>query len=124
MKIINGGKIKTLVILAQFSDMQFISENPADAVTRMLTMPGFSDNGATGSVRDYFNDSSFGAFELDPVILGPVTLPEKMAYYGGPDEGKPDIRPAEMIRDACVLVDDKVDFSEFDLDGDGYIDNV
>lgn len=118
------GKIKTLVILAQFSDMQFISENPADAVTRMLTMPGFSDNGATGSVRDYFNDSSFGAFELDPVILGPVTLPEKMAYYGGPDEGKPDIRPAEMIRDACVLVDDKVDFSEFDLDGDGYIDNV
>lgn len=118
------GKIKTLVILAQFADIKFHSADPADAIGRMLTMPGFNDNGATGSVCDYFRDSSFGMFELDPVVMGPVTLPGNMAYYGAPSDSSPDVRPEEMIRDACVLVDDQIDFSEFDLDGDGFIDNV
>ncbi len=118
------GKIKTLIILAEFSDMGFVSENPADLIGRMVGQRGFCDNGATGSVRDYFADCSFGQFELDPVVLGPVTLPGTMSYYGAPVDGRPDIRPEEMIRDACVLVDDMVDFAEFDLDGDGYIDNV
>ncbi|MDE5659369.1 MAG: M6 family metalloprotease domain-containing protein [Muribaculaceae bacterium] len=118
------GKIKTLVILAQFADIKFHSADPADAIGRMLTMPGYNDNGATGSVCDYFRDSSFGIFELEPVVMGPVTLPENMAYYGAPSNSSPDVRPEEMIRDACALVDDRIDFSEFDLDGDGFIDNV
>lgn len=63
------GKIKTLIILAEFSDMGFVSENPADLIGRMVGQRGFCDNGATGSVRDYFADCSFGQFELDPVVL-------------------------------------------------------
>lgn len=118
------GKIKTLIILAQFADIKFYSDDPADAIGRMLSMPGFSDNGATGSVCDYFKDSSFGLFELEPVVIGPVDLPENMAYYGAPSGNSPDVRPKEMIRDACVLVNDQIDFSEFDLDNDGFIDNV
>lgn len=118
------GKIKALIILAEFADSRFMSENAADLIGRMLSEEGFGDNGATGSVRDYFAASSFGAFDLEPVVLGPVTLPNGMAYYGAPSGTNADVRPEEMIRDACSLVDDDVDFSEFDLDSDGYIDNV
>ncbi|WP_295728941.1 M6 family metalloprotease domain-containing protein [uncultured Muribaculum sp.] len=118
------GKVKTLVILAAFADKPFVSENPAELMGRMISQHGFSDNGATGSVCDYFSDSSFGAFELDPTVVGPVVLPNGMAYYGAAVEGRPDVRPEEMIRDACALVDDEIDFKEFDLDEDGYIDNV
>ena len=35
-----------------------------------------------------------------------------------------DQRPEEMIIEACQMLDDTVDFSEYDRDGDGYIDNV
>lgn len=118
------GKIKTLVILAEFADIKFTSENPTALISAMLSEKGFSQNGATGSVYDYFYDSSFGVFELDPVVKGPVTLPQKMAYYGAPDGTKPDAHPEQMIRDACALVDDDTDFTEFDLDNDGFIDNV
>lgn len=118
------GKIKTLVILAEFADIKFTSENPVGQISAMLSEKGFSQNGATGSVCDYFHDSSFGIFELDPVVKGPVTLPQNMAYYGAPDGTKPDAHPEQMIRDACALVDDDTDFSEFDLDNDGFIDNV
>ena len=118
------GKIRTLVILAEFADTKFMSDNAVGLIERMLSMSGFIENGATGSVCDYFRDSSFGLFELDPVIKGPVVLPNNMSYYGAPDGSRPDARPAEMIRDACMLVDDDTDFSEFDLDNDGFIDNV
>lgn len=71
-----------------------------------------------------WNNSS-GQYQPEMVVYGPVTLPQNMAYYGAPSAaGANDSHPAEMIRDACQLLDDEIDFREYDLDGDGYIDNV
>lgn len=118
------GERKVLVILAEFSDKKFHTPDPAKAIGDMLNKEGYSDFGATGSARDYFIDNSAGQYNPQMVVYGPVQLPNPMAYYGGVGDGKNDIRPTEMIRDACQLIDGQVDFKEYDLDGDGYIDNV
>lgn len=118
------GEQKVLVVLAEFSDKKFHSSDPHTAISDMLNKQGYSDFGAEGSVRDYFIDNSAGKYRPQMMVYGPVVLPNEMAYYGGRTSDANDARPKEMIRDACQLIDDEVDFSEYDLDGDGYIDNV
>lgn len=119
------GAQKVLIILARFADMDFHSADPKTAIGNMLNEKGYAYNGSSGSVRDYFVDNSSGQYQPEMVVYGPVTLPQNMAYYGAPSAaGANDSHPAEMIRDACQLLDDEIDFREYDLDGDGYIDNV
>lgn len=117
-------ELKGLVILAQFKDVKFSSKCDKAFFTRMLNNEGFSEYGGTGSARDYFIDSSSGAFVPEFDVYGPVTLDNAMAYYGGNDEDGNDLRPGEMIRDACQKLDGQINFKDYDIDGDGYVDNV
>ncbi|MCD8208452.1 MAG: M6 family metalloprotease domain-containing protein [Bacteroidales bacterium] len=111
-----------LVILAEFSDVPFTyTKSDFEA---MLTQTGYSVNGATGSAVEYFNASFNGLCDFRFTVSSIVTLPNEMAYYGGNDASGSDQRPAEMIVDACGLADDEIDFSLFDDDGDGVVDNV
>ncbi len=119
------GKIKALVILVEFPDQPFTLGDAAhDYFTRLLTEPGFSDYDATGSAADWFRDNSCGQFDPQFDVYGPVMLPNEMAYYGGHDGNRSDIRPQRMITDACAILDPEVDFSQYDNDHDGYVDNV
>lgn len=118
------GRQRVLVILAEFADEHFKTENPKDAFNRMLNEPGYSENGGTGSAKDYYMESSSGQYEPIIDVYGPVTLPNKMEYYGAPSGNSSDSRPEEMIIDACKLLDDEIDFSLYNLDDDSYIDNV
>lgn len=118
------GEQKGLVILVEYSDVKFQTDDPADYFGRMLNERGFDDYGGTGSARDFFEECSSGLFRPEFDVLGPVTLPENMKYYGGNDAYGNDRRPYRMCIDACQLLDDAVDFSQYDCDGDGLIDNV
>ena len=118
------GQPKSLVILVNFTDKSFVVSNPQQAFTDMLNEENYSTNGGTGSARDYFRDNSMGQFDPEFVVVGPYTLPNSMSYYGGNDSEGDDKLPAQMVADACSLADGNVDFSDFDVDGDGYIDNV
>ena len=51
-----------IVILAQFADLKFDASNTRESFVKMLTEPGYSQNGATGSAMDYFNDQFKGLF--------------------------------------------------------------
>lgn len=118
------GEQRALVILVEFADVSMTLDNPHDYFSRLLNEPGFSDWGATGSAHDYFIECSNGQFSPKFDLYGPVTLPNKMSYYGANSADGNDRRPAQMIADACRLLDDEVDFSLYDLDKDGVIDNV
>ena len=119
------GKKKGLVILAQYPNMKFAEGSDSLMFTRLLNERGFSEGYFRGSVKDYFFDQSGGLFELDFDVFGPVTLPQTYGYYGKDvgEEGD-DVRPGEMIVDACNLVDHMVDFADYDWDGDGWVDQV
>ncbi|MDE5881591.1 MAG: M6 family metalloprotease domain-containing protein [Muribaculaceae bacterium] len=118
------GEQRALVILVEFADVSMTLDNPHDYFSRMLNEPGFSDWGGTGSARDYFLECSDGQFSPQFDLYGPVKLPNRMAYYGANSADGNDRRPAHMIADACAALDDEVDFSRYDMDHDGVIDNV
>lgn len=118
------GKQKSIVILVEFQDQEFFIDNPLDYFTRMLNEEGFSDNGSVGSAAQWYRENSNGQFDPEFDVYGPVKLPENLSYYGGPDGTRNDIRPQKMAIHACQILDDKVDFSQYDTDGDGIIDNV
>lgn len=117
------GEQKGLVILVEYDDVEF-KYGDFDYFNRMLNEEGFSDHGSLGSVRDWFIDNSNGQFLPDFDVYGPVKLPNNRKYYGGNDIYGNDQRPYEMAIHACQLLDEEVDFSQYDRDGDGLIDNV
>ncbi len=119
------GEQRGVVILVEFSDVGFNEGyDPYDYFSRMLNEDGFSDWEGTGSAREYFIENSRGKFQPYFDVYGPVILGKPMAYYGGNDKNGNDMNPAAMIVEACMKLDDKIDFSEYDRDGDGNIDNV
>lgn len=124
-KLLSEGKTtkRALVILAQFNDVSF--EYGREMFVDMLTQDGYSYNGATGSAKQYFEDQFGGKMEFIFEVSPVVTLSQKRAYYGANDKFDQDMRPAEMIKEACELADALgTDFSAFDEDGDTYVDNV
>lgn len=119
------GKFKGLVILAEYTNMQFTEQNTLAMYKRMMNEEGFSDNGASGSVRDYFLAQSNGLFKPQFDVVGPVKLSHDYGYYGA-DTQVTDANLGVMIQEACLLADQTcdVDFSKYDSNGDGYVDMV
>lgn len=119
------GEQKAIVILVEYQDQKFeLGDHAHDYFTNMLNQEGFSEYGATGSVHEYFMDSSNGQFDCQFDLYGPVTLSKKMAYYGGNDINGNDKNPEQMVIEACQQLDATVDFADYDRDNDGTIDNV
>ena len=119
------GQRHFLVILVEFSDLPYATcEDPQASFDALLNEPGYSTNGGTGSARDYFLENSNGVF--DPIfdVFGPVTLPETQAYYGGNNYSGDDRNPGQALIDGCKLLDDEIDFSRYDSDGDGEVDMI
>ena len=122
-----SGTVKkhAIVLLVEYADVHFQDENNLQAFQNLLTQNGYSKNGATGSALDYFNDQFKGFFEFDFDVAGPLRLSKNRNYYGGNDSDGDDKHPEEMIAQACSLANDSgVDFSLYDNDNDGYVDNV
>jgi len=118
------GSPKSLVILVNFSDKSYITSEPKTAFTNLLNQQGYSANGGTGSARDYFRDASNGVFNPQFDVVGPYVLPNGMAFYGE-NVSDNDKNPRQMVIDACTLADaDGVDFTQYDTDNNGYVDNI
>ncbi len=115
------GSTRSIVILVEFSDKGFSMENPKDIFDKMLNKEGFSQHSATGSALDYFKASSNGLFTPEFDVYGPVKLTKSYSYYG---KGNNDDYAQNMIVEACEALDDTVDFTIYDTDNDGKIDNV
>jgi len=119
------GSPKSLVILVNFSDKNFVTSTPQPSFNNLLNQSGYNINGGTGSARDYFMASSYGKFAPEFDVVGPYNLPKSIASYGANDEDGYDIDPAAMIVDACAAANTAgLDFTQYDTDNDGVLDNV
>lgn len=119
------GESQYLVILVNFADCGFQYKN--EDFETWLNEPGYSTNGGTGSVKDYWRDNSMGQFVPNFTVVGPYTLSQNQLYYAGnaEDTGE-DANPRAMIKEACQLAkkaNPDLDFSRYDNDGDGFVDN-
>ena len=108
------GSPKALVILAEYQDKKFSIKNPKRSFNQYLNKEegkqeefGYRESKNYGSVRQYFSEMSNGQFTPQFDIVGPVTLPEDMAYYGGTSSTGNDERTAQMVVDACELVKER-----------------
>lgn len=115
-----------LVILAEYSDLSF-SRSDANAVFTDLVSKsdykgvpqvGNPDNidPYTGSVRDYFYDNSFGQFDPQFDVVGPVKIDYSKTYIRQTDNAR------AVVGAVLDAANPLVDFSQYDSDGDGYVD--
>ena len=115
----NTGERTFLVILIEFSDIEFKTSDVQQTFWNLLNQEGYSANNATGSVRDYYIDNSMGKFTPSFDVYGPVPLDNASSYYGA-DNGSAgnDIRPGQALVDACKKLDGTVDFSKYAVNGE------
>lgn len=114
-----------LVILVQFSGTDEKFKFSKENFVNMLTQEGYSANGATGSAKEYFDQQFNGKYEFSFDVTDVVTVSQKRSYYGKNDSEDNDENPHIMVIEACRLADEQgVDFSKYDQDGDGEVDNV
>lgn len=120
------GTKKGLIILAQFTDSKFQSGHDRALYNKIANAENYTDNGFKGSVKDYFKAQSAGQFELDFDVVGICPLKNPCSYYGGNDAYTgDDLRAGEMVAEACQWAATQgVDFSQYDWDGDGEVDQV
>ncbi|MCR5130134.1 MAG: M6 family metalloprotease domain-containing protein [Prevotella sp.] len=125
------GEPKAMVILVEFSDLSF---SVADAYKSFndylngngpLENYGLREDRNHGSVKEYFTDMSQGLFSPQFDLFGPVKISKEWTYYGkNSGDSDSSTRIQEMMREACEAIDDSVDFSQYDSNGDGYVDLV
>ena len=118
-------QVRTLVIPVQFSDRTFTVPNIRTSIYNLFNQQNYSENGATGSVLDYFRDNLGGSGNLVFDVCDVVTLSGTMRYYGGNANGVTDLNLKRMVAQACSQAHSAgVDFSQYDFDKDGIVDNV
>ena len=117
-----------LVILINYNDKQFQRSDANDFYNDMINTRGYSGYNSTdrwgrtqfvsctGSMRDYFFDNSFGQFDPEFDVIGPVNV-DYSCKQGGDESYM-------IFYSALNMIDDQVDFSQYDSDGDGEIDMI
>ena len=119
------GTKRGLVILVQFKDQAFTAAGTQAEFNDMMNKPGYDHYGHIGSVNDYFKDQSYGKFDLQFDVAGPVQLKYDYSYYGQDNSDSDiDIHAGSMVKEAIQGVDAEIDFSQYDWNGDGEVDQV
>lgn len=111
-----------LCVLVNFKDcrMKFNRENFDNFLNQ-------SNYDGWGSVKDYLRDNSNGRFVPNFTTVGIYTLSQPQSFYAGNDDNSVDANSREMVIEAVRMAKEdhpEIDFSQFDNDGDGYMDNV
>lgn len=110
---------RALFILVSFSNQTFKSTSETYYKSKL----GDSTTGAM-SMYNYLKEQSNGAYAPPVDVYGPVNVGKTYATYGENDSNDDDVNPAQMIVDACNGLNSEIDFSQYDANNDGIVDNV
>ncbi len=119
------GEQHSIVILVEFNDCSFSKMTDAKQYyTDALNKENFTaENGANGSARDFFIASSKGQFSPTFDVYGPVKINYSQYAFGdGTTEQTPNF--STVVVEAVKGLDSEIDFSQYDHDHDGYVDNI
>ena len=120
-----SSEYRMLVIPVQFQDLSFSITGARSKIYNLFNQFNYSYDGATGSVRDWLRDNFGQTYNFAFDVCEPVTLPHRADWYGGNLSGTTDLNIKQMVAQACALADAAgADFSRYDSDGDGTVDNV
>ena len=108
------------VILVACSDADFSMTDPVTFYRRLFNEHGFNEGKGIGCVVDYLRDQSDGRLNLQFDIYGPVKVDKKAGGHEKTYYGDDILR--EAVQKLCET--EKTDFSIYDWDGDGKVDQV
>ena len=116
------GSRKFLLILVDFPDLPMTHR--ADDFDSLMNGKNYTYNQAIGSVNKYYRTTSFEQFDPTFDVAGPFTLDSSYTFYGADEGDYSDVNIQTFVYDAIMAANPTVDFSDYDLDSDGYVDNV
>jgi M6 family metalloprotease-like protein len=120
-------RMRIPVILVDFSDNTADSGPVHGKTAADFQQLLFSRNAMQGqSLTDFYLENSYGNFLVEGDVYGWYRLPHTYAYYRGSNYGIQSTEPnaRTMARDAVIMADADIDFSQYDSDGDGYVDGI
>lgn len=112
-KALGDVDLHALVILAEYSDVKYV--HTAEEFDKTLIKK-------EKSARQYFKDQL--GVNLNITVVGPVKADKNRSHYGTNNAEGRDTNPGEFIANVCEKADSLVDFSLFDDDLDGFVDNI
>ena len=119
---ITSGTMNNLVILVRFSDQTTTYSQAAFA--SLFNDAGYVADGAVGSVKSYYLETSYNKLTIVSTVSQWVALSTPAAYYGA-NAPVADVNPKQMVIDAINALDaDGFDFSTLDGNGDGLVDGL
>lgn len=114
------GSFRVLVLLVDFTD------NPNSVNASFFDTLSFEEQ--FGTIRDYYQEVSYGALDIVTVNLPSATgwysAPQTYSYYVNAQNGLGAYpqNSQRLVEDLIVLADPVVDFSAYDNDSDGDVD--
>lgn len=133
----NYSQFKGLIIIAEYNNCSFRYSNYKEIMEGMINQENYTGTTetnipynstnrrfidhaitCTGSMHDYFRDNSMGEFCPTFDIVGPVQVNRSQTYVNG------NTNAVQLMIDACTAADSQVDFSDYDVDGDGTVDMI
>ena len=108
------------VVLISFADADFSMEDPVAYYNRVYNESGYSEGVGRGCVADYYRDQSGGLFNLKFDIYGPIKVSTNAKGTGSDNYGEDEMKEAL----ATLNTQTSVDFSIYDWDGDGKVEQV
>lgn len=118
-RVMTDRAVRVLIILIDFSDNQHqFSQTDFE---RMIFGVG------TCSMRDYYQEVSYNNLVIGGEVVGWVRLDNPYQYYLGDSFGIYGNFPHNsqgLVRDVIQRIDQTVDFSHYDWDGDGFVDGL
>ncbi|MDE5878048.1 MAG: M6 family metalloprotease domain-containing protein [Muribaculaceae bacterium] len=119
---ISSGISNALIILVEFPDLKFTKTT--QEMTDLFNKIGYDEDGAKGSVRDFYRYASYGGFDLVSNVYGPYVTVHPTYFYGGNNAYGNDINVPQLVVEAIEKLPDDIDLSIYDNDNDGSVDNV
>jgi len=111
------GEQTLIAILMETADVPF--QKTQEDFDALFNQIGYSFDGASGSVKEYYLENSYGLFDLSVDVAGPYTAEHDMAHYGATWSGA-----RQLATEAVHLADPDVDYADYDNSGNGWVDGV
>ncbi len=117
---------KQLVILVSFVDEDFHRDDIKNIYERMFNESGYNEGFGPGSVADYFHDQSHGLLNLSFDVYGPYAVSQKSQPYDEPNSFIRNYGRESFAEATNKLIEEnpEMDFSPYDWNGDGYVNQV
>jgi len=115
------GAVRCLVLLVDFMDKPG-TRPPADIQDLLFSRGTYP----TRSMREYYQENSYGQLDVDGQVLGWLRMPQPYSYYtnGQRGMGAYPRNAQKLVEDALAAAAQQVDFRHFDADGDLFVDGL